>query len=228
MKTLAFQYLSLIENDINSQKKGTVVLLYFLGNIPLDWDNDFQQNHAPQILEWLPIKVKSIHFCCDSKIVNMLVPLLATPLHRRNRVRLRVHAGSRTECHYSLMTFGFPVQIIPVTSGNKLKTATHLKCAAKQQSRDMAIRQFGAFEGIDLPGSYDILLGRGMLETARASNDYLMLCFAEAFLFSNRYTTGKNLQEHSGNQIMRKLSKSRWTSTWTQIRSPKQGSRGIC
>jgi hypothetical protein len=157
MKILAFQYMSLIENDIESQKKGTVVLLYYLGNIPLNWDDDFPQDRAKHELDWLPMKVKSVHFCCDSKIVKMVAPLLPT-----HRVRLRVHGGSLTECHYSLLTFGFPVHIIPVTSGNKLKTAAHLKWMAKQQSRDTAIRQFGDFEGIHLPGSCDILLGRGM------------------------------------------------------------------
>eukprot|EP00980_Cylindrotheca_fusiformis_P003808 scaffold839_cov138-Cylindrotheca_fusiformis.AAC.3 len=176
MKTLVFLYTTVIENDEETQRQGTILLLYFLGEGRMNCDDDLRQNHAPQTLEWLPIKVKCVHICCDSGLMSSLAPLIVGPLDARNRVRIRMHAGSQTECHYKLMTFGIPVHAIPVTSGTKLKIAGHLKWVAKQQYRDKAISQFGDFEGIDLPGSLDILLGRG-----------------------------KIFQDHSGNQKMRKI-----------------------
>ena len=58
------------ENDDQSEKLGIVVLLYFIGDIPLDWDPDLQRK-APKSLDILPMKVNSVHFCCDSKLASI-------------------------------------------------------------------------------------------------------------------------------------------------------------
>jgi hypothetical protein len=74
------------------------------------------------------------------------------------------------------MTFGIPVQFVPVSYEGKLKTAHHLKWMAKRRMKDLSIKRSGQFEGIDLPARNDVLLGRG-----------------------------KPFQEHPGNICMRNL-----------------------
>lgn len=83
-------------------------------------------------------------------------------------------AGSSTECIYSLMTFGIPVDHLPI-DGDNLKNGNHQKWIARQKVRDSLIKRDGVFSGIDTPRRFDVLLGRG-----------------------------KNFQEHLGNQYMRR------------------------
>ena len=59
------------------------------------------------------------------------------------------------------MTFGIPVQFVPVSYEGELKTGNHSKWLAKRDARDKAIMRKGTFHGIDLPSSSDVLLGRG-------------------------------------------------------------------
>ncbi|CAJ1960684.1 unnamed protein product [Cylindrotheca closterium] len=187
VKIMTFLYLSMIENDDEAQKKGTVMILYFIGDGPFDWDHGFQQSGGTTIPEWLPGKFKCIHLCTPPNLANSIGHAIANQLHPSLRVRFRVQScESQTECHRKLMTFGLPVHVIPVTTGMKLKTGTHLRWMAKQNTRDASILQTGNFPGIDLPGSHDILLGRG-----------------------------KTLQEHLGNQIMRSLVRE-WLFRYTE------------
>ncbi|KAL3940556.1 MAG: hypothetical protein SGBAC_004935 [Bacillariaceae sp.] len=177
-RIIAFLYLSVIENDEEVQRKGTVVILYFIGDVSFDWNVTFQQSvGASNILEWLPGKFKSVHLCTHPNSVDGLSQVITQRLHPTLRVRFRVHSfKSQIECHNQLMTFGIPVHAIPVTTGMKLKTGTHFRWMAKQRTRDASILRTGDFSGIDLPGSHDVLLGRG-----------------------------KTFQQHFGNQAMRSL-----------------------
>jgi len=72
------------------------------------------------------------------------------------------------------MSFGIPIQSIPVTYEGELKTATHLQWLARRRLKESVMRLGESFEGIDLPSPKDVLFGRG-----------------------------KTNQEHSGNIIMR-------------------------
>ncbi len=74
------------------------------------------------------------------------------------------------------MTFGVPVEHFPVTYEGELKTSNHLKWLARRKLKEKDIQSLGKFEGVDLPCTYDILLGRG-----------------------------KSIQNHSGNILMRNL-----------------------
>jgi hypothetical protein len=60
------------------------------------------------------------------------------------------------------MAFGVPVQVLPVTYDGKLKTMNHLRWIARRQVKDTKmIDKTGVFDGVDLPGRDDVLLGRG-------------------------------------------------------------------
>jgi hypothetical protein len=59
------------------------------------------------------------------------------------------------------MTFGVPVQFVPVSYEGELKTGNHMKWLAKREARDKGLKREGWFDGIDLPARHDVLLGRG-------------------------------------------------------------------
>jgi hypothetical protein len=74
------------------------------------------------------------------------------------------------------MTFGVPVEALPVTYEGELKTGSHLKWLSRRLAKETQIQKTGRFSGIDLPGIKDVLLGRG-----------------------------KPVQDHRGNILMRTL-----------------------
>jgi hypothetical protein len=59
------------------------------------------------------------------------------------------------------MTFGVPVQSLPLDLDGHLKTTNHAKWIARRQVRDELVKKTGRFDGIDLPAMNDVLLGRG-------------------------------------------------------------------
>ena len=68
------------------------------------------------------------------------------------------------------MTFGIPVETFPVTYDGELKTTNHAKWLARRQSKDYKLQERGIFTGIDLPGKFDVLLGRGSLFQSHHGN----------------------------------------------------------
>jgi hypothetical protein len=84
--------------------------------------------------------------------------------------------GTLTENIYKLLTFGIPVDVLPVAYDGGLKVSNHLKWISRRQTNDSDLFLKGFFHGIDLPRRDDVLLGRG-----------------------------KTIQEHPGNLHMRSL-----------------------
>jgi hypothetical protein len=84
--------------------------------------------------------------------------------------------GTLTENIYKLLTFGIPVDVLPVAYDGALKVSNHLKWVSRRQTKDSDLCLMGFFHGIDMPRRDDVLLGRG-----------------------------KTIQEHPGNVYMRSL-----------------------
>jgi hypothetical protein len=69
--------------------------------------------------------------------------------------------GTHTEVQYSLMTFGIPIYMFPMTSDGELKLANHLKWIKKRQVKETLLTSFGFFDKVDMPKRNDILVGKG-------------------------------------------------------------------
>ena len=93
--------------------------------------------------------------------------------------------GTHQECQYKLITFGVPVPVLPVTYDGELKTTNHLKWIARRKAKDTKmIDKTGVFEGVDLPGRNDVLLGRGRTVQDHPSSVRLrniVSCFLEEY-----------------------------------------------
>lgn len=59
------------------------------------------------------------------------------------------------------MTFGIPVDILPITYQGELKTANHTKWLARRKYKEEQLQKVGFFHGIDLPARNDVILRRG-------------------------------------------------------------------
>lgn len=62
------------------------------------------------------------------------------------------------------MTFGIPVESMPLAYDGAVKVDGHRKWIAKRKAKDLKLKEAGwniSFEGIDIPRPNDVLLGRG-------------------------------------------------------------------
>ena len=58
------------------------------------------------------------------------------------------------------MTFGIPLEVLPITTDGELKVGNHMKWISRRRIKE-AVSENEHFPGIDLPARYDVLLGRG-------------------------------------------------------------------
>jgi hypothetical protein len=73
-------------------------------------------------------------------------------------------SGTHTECQYSLLTFGVPIDMFPITSQGELKRTNHLKWIAKRRVKEshfLMDPSSDTFDRIDLPSLRDVLIGKG-------------------------------------------------------------------
>ena len=68
------------------------------------------------------------------------------------------------------MGYGIPINNFPVTFSGEVKTLEHNKWISRRKARDTQITLGLPFEGTDLPGLQDILLGRGKVVNAHKAN----------------------------------------------------------
>jgi hypothetical protein len=164
-----FWYIAMatVEDDVQAQRTGIVYILYCVGNPvsrtasdrKIAWD-------AARMGSALPIRTGGVHYCVNDPTFNPLIAMIQTAIGSYIRARFRSHQGTHTEVQYSLMTFGMPADVLPMTSDGKLKLLNHSKWCKRRIIRDKALANQrklgdGGFQGIDLPGRYDVLLGKG-------------------------------------------------------------------
>jgi hypothetical protein len=184
--------------DEETQRRGVVAIMYFIGQkVAPELDFDFH-SRAPRLFEWLPVRFSAMHLCSDDPRIRAFKALVLPLLGQHNRARFRIHhgmfiwyrgaivayipsvlkrfycfplsTGTHTECQYSLMTFGVPVNILPVTYTGELKPTIHSKWIAKRRTKDAKLEMTGVFAGIDLPGQHDVLFGRGKTSNQNCGN----------------------------------------------------------
>jgi hypothetical protein len=198
---MAFYIVMTALDDEETQKSGAVCIHH-----GTDWDFDVMDaklleffSKVPGMMKCIPLRLQGFHFCYNNSKLRSIFSLMQLGVSKEIRHRMRVHYGSQVECHYKLMTFGIPVEQLPVTHDGELRLTGHNKWLARRQKIEAAVLQqdalsatfetvlsspsskaLGGGQGlvfiVDLPSRYDVLLGRG-----------------------------KPYQEHSGNNILREL-----------------------
>jgi hypothetical protein len=163
---ITYVILAAAEDEL-TQRKGLVLVQYFIGQLTLMGPNEFSQIHRQVIQEgsslwhWLPLRLCAVHQCINDFLLRTMAKLLVLDMGQTRRMRTRSHHGSHSEVQYSLMSFGIPVDIFPLTYDGGVKVAQQAKWIARRKIKDRHIQQHGTFEGVELPGRDDILFGRG-------------------------------------------------------------------
>jgi hypothetical protein len=178
--------LSQVENDEESQKRGIVGLLYHMigEHAPVVPDPKVFKE-APATLQWLPIRFSGNHVCVDHPMMSVLTQMMLVYAGREIRTRTRLHIGTHVECQYSLMSFGIPVHLFPITPEGELKKANHSKWVAKRKVKEEEENASLGEGKIDLPTMADVLLGKGKPIQQHAGNvrlRHLVESYLDAYL----------------------------------------------
>lgn len=112
-------------------------------------------------MRYVPLNAKALHFTIDDACIRMVSALVVLASGKRYRSRFRFQEGSYTERRYQLLSYGIPVDCLPITEAGDCKTSQHMKWIAKRKHKDNMLEKHGAFDGIDVPTNRDVLIGRG-------------------------------------------------------------------
>lgn len=74
---------------------------------------------------------------------------------------MRAHSGTYSECIYSVLSFGIPVNDFPISGTGEMKKTNHLKWIERRRKELYLSSRVSNGIAIDLPARQDVLLGRG-------------------------------------------------------------------
>lgn len=152
--------------DEESQKRGVVSIAWFVGSLRKgeSIDQDVMAEMS-DVLSWLPQKNAATHICVDptplKTVLARAMGALMTPEVRRVT---KVHIGSQQEIFYHLMSYGIPVDMIPLDKNGNVKASLQRKYIQRQRMKEHYLMQnptIKRFPKIELPLPQDVLLGKG-------------------------------------------------------------------
>jgi hypothetical protein len=87
-----FFFLLKVAEDEETQKRGTVLMAYFVGQFSLPFDPELHIK-SRAMLASTPLRVCAVHFCVGNSILRTFAAALTLTLGEKDRKRLRVHDG---------------------------------------------------------------------------------------------------------------------------------------
>lgn len=151
---------------METQKKGVVGIAELREDVFADITNSETRSAYKAILDSLPVRFSAVHMILnfpDGPIYKLIKSAVMLGLFGSDeRVRTKCYDGMTTETTYALMSFGIPVQEIPLTSGGNIKTKNLLQWIKTRRAID-GFRQRGVSVSnvIMHPNTHDVLFSRG-------------------------------------------------------------------
>ena len=103
--------------DEETQRRGVVSVLYNMGDSMDATDDSDLLKEVPAAMEYLPYKFVSCHMCFENPPrVNAFARMLLGVCGSNYRSRVRLHTGSQTEIQHSLLTYGLPLDLFPIST----------------------------------------------------------------------------------------------------------------
>ncbi|KAL3905808.1 MAG: hypothetical protein SGILL_009527, partial [Bacillariaceae sp.] len=159
---------SIIAEDVETQKKGVCGIAELREDMVADMTNKESAADFKAIMEALPVRFSAIHLILNfsNSAMNVMIKsaVVLGLFGSDERVRTKCYSGMSTETHYELMTFGIPVQDIPLTSGGNIKTKNLQQWIKARKSIDKR-RLEGDLNTVSRiivhPHIHDVLFSRG-------------------------------------------------------------------
>ena len=109
-----------IGNDIDSQRKGTVLISMFEPSFPQKPTHEAPLRPSDHWL--MTVRTSAMHICTpDTPFFRLRRNFFTMAIGSNNRTRLRLHIGTPIELRYILQVYGIPIDSIPITYTGKMK-----------------------------------------------------------------------------------------------------------
>ena len=95
-------------------KRGVVVVSYQTGPFSTEYFDRSVFKSVMDLSKIMPVKLAGYHFCFDDIRYRMVWGLATVFVGKEARLRSRDHEGTHVECRYGLMSYGIPVESMPI------------------------------------------------------------------------------------------------------------------
>jgi ribosomal protein S13 len=173
--------------DEETQKKGCVMVAVLLGDGVPRSTSIAENATIAKVNTHFPMRVSVLHILIRPGLGRMgtVLWLYLKLASKETRARAKIHVGTangnafiqyrlpsfslgtlfcrigtHTEWMYTLMTYGIPHHLIPLTKEENIKLKNHLASIEMRKATE-EYAQHGMVETCDLPRNCDVLLGRG-------------------------------------------------------------------
>jgi hypothetical protein len=119
-------------------------------------------SNSQRVVDSLPFRFASIHYCYDSPLIRSVIGLIAMILSQYHRVRFSPCYGSTMECLYDLQRFGIPRKIIPLDDDGNLIPDSFYAYIQSCKTKEVVTFSDDSNNMISFPSRRDVLLGRGV------------------------------------------------------------------
>ncbi|VEU34422.1 unnamed protein product [Pseudo-nitzschia multistriata] len=168
-------------NDIDTQRKGLVFLVWFDKSIKTSQIGTKQKAKDHEVAS---VRASAIHCCTpDTALFRFRRSIMAMRIAHHNRYKLKYHLGDAMENRYMLQTYGIPSDQIPLTWSGTVKLNYHrqwvrLRHAIEQRELRQRLSgmdssmfvQLNKNTMIDCPNLSDVLFRQGTSTTSHPGN----------------------------------------------------------
>jgi hypothetical protein len=170
-KTKFVQYLiDVLSQDLETQKQGVVLLFWGVPEMspyhkeykPIP-DMEGEKLSNAKLFASPPVRISAVHFCSpDNTFFRFVSGIVIVSMGMDQRVRVRTHCGNIMECRYWLMTFGIPVEDLPVTDTGKIKVKYLQQWVKGRETMDLLDRgNISRKRLVECPNLQDVLFSNG-------------------------------------------------------------------
>lgn len=121
------------------ENQGMVIISYQVGPFSAETFDRSALKKAMDLTKILPIKLAGYHFCFDDIRFRMVWGLASVFIGKDARLRARDHEGTHVECRYGLMSYGIPVESMPITVDGDEDNSNILKWIEERKGKSIAM-----------------------------------------------------------------------------------------
>jgi len=126
---------SLLKENVNTQKRGLLIIAYPKNSRPSQFDRELMKLNAGSIKGCLPVRLSAVHICHPPTFFKLLFPILKIFLGERLQKRILVHAGSEENIRNNLGKYGLTKDQLPTELGGNI-SIDHEKFLKDQRNRE--------------------------------------------------------------------------------------------
>ncbi|KAG7348527.1 hypothetical protein IV203_017232 [Nitzschia inconspicua] len=233
LRIVLFVY-SVIAEDVDTQRHGAVGI--FVGERQhferYNRGSQVYQTDLSTFTKNLPVRLSAMHLCLpEGPLFTLLKTFLVIVLTKGDgRVRMKFYSGGlhNLEIQYKLMSFGIPIQELPVTHSGTLKNKNHAQWikVRKLVDQERAREPNGVLSFVQYPGVHDVLFRRGGIHSQVGNILFQesMLRELSAYNAAHHHSEKREIRERIINAIEIKggrfLEYNKDFGVWTEIIDP--------